>query len=106
MATLGNTSIWYKLSIYLYLHFQYNAWFILTLIGILFFILEKHKIQVDKKQFKSFFLLINVGLILSLFLSALWVEPPLIIYLLAAAGAIFQFWAFYKLFLILKKQKV
>lgn len=103
MATLGNTSIWYKLSIYFYLHFQYNAWFILALIGILFFIFEKFKIQLDRKLFKSFFLLINAGLILSLFLSALWVEPPLIIYILAAAGSVLQLIAFYKLFLILKK---
>jgi hypothetical protein len=28
MSTLGSTSHWYKNAIYLYLHFQYNGWFI------------------------------------------------------------------------------
>ena len=103
MATLGNTSIWYKLSIYFYLHFQYNAWFILALTGILFFILEKNGLNPEKKEFKSFFLLLNAGIILSFFLSVLWVEPPAIFYVLAAAGAVLQTFAFYKLYLILKK---
>ncbi len=103
MATLGNTSIWYKLSIYFYLHFQYNGWFILALTGILFFILEKNGLTPKKKDFKSFSILLNGGIILSFFLSVLWVDPPVIFYILAAAGAILQTVAFYKLFLILKK---
>ncbi|HET8887194.1 MAG TPA: hypothetical protein VFM70_12665 [Salinimicrobium sp.] len=104
MATLGNTSIWYKLSIYFYLHFQYNAWFILALIGILFFIFEKFQIEIGRKQFKSFFLLLNLGLIFSLFLSALWVENvPVFIYILAGIGGILQFAAFIQFFSILKK---
>ncbi len=103
MATIGNTSIWYKLSIYFYLHFQYNAWFILALLGVLFFTLEKAGLILPQKDFKIFFWMLNAGLILSLFLSALWVNPPVVIYLLGAAGAILQVAAFLKLFLILKK---
>lgn len=93
MATLGNTSIWYHLSIYFYLHFQYNAWFILALTGFLLYIIEKKGIEVPPQQFNKFFRLFNAGLILSLFLSALWTEPPAIVYLLAGAGALFQAWA-------------
>ena len=103
MATMGSTSIWYKLSIYFYLHFQYNGWFILALIGILFYILERNELKPQKGDFKSFFLLLNAGIILSFFLSVLWVEPPVGFYILSAAGAILQVLAFYKLFLILKK---
>ncbi len=101
MATLGNTSIWYKLSIYFYLHFQYNAWFILALLGIFFFLLEHIKVDIDKKEFNSFFLVLNAALILSLFLSALWVEPPVIFFILAAAGALLQVWAFIKFYKII-----
>lgn len=100
MATLGNTSIWYNLSIYFYLHFQYNAWFILALIGVMFYIIEIHEIEIPQKKFKHFFRVFNTGLILTLLLSALWVEPPFIIYLLGAIGALAQTWAivqFYKL---------
>ncbi|MCM4158329.1 hypothetical protein FHG64_12160 [Antarcticibacterium flavum] len=102
MATLGNTSIWYKLSIYFYLHFQYNAWFILALLGVLFFLVEHLNIRIDKKAFNSFFILLNAALILSLFLSALWVEPPAVFFILAAAGAIFQAWAFIQFFRIIR----
>ena len=102
MATFGKTSIWYKLSIYFYLHFQYNAWFILALCGILFFLFEKYKIRLDRKQFKRFFVLTNSGIILTLFLSGLWVEPPVILYILAGIGAILQVLAFLQFFRMLK----
>lgn len=98
MVTLGNTSIWYKLSIYFYLHFQYNAWFILALCGILFYILEKAKVFLTEKDFNFFFRYINYSIILTFFLSTLWVEPPIIFYILAGAGAILQFPAFFRLF--------
>ncbi len=93
MATLGNTSIWYHLSIYFYLHFQYNAWFVLALIGFLFYIMEVKGIQVPQDKFRRFFRIFNLGLILSLFLSALWTDPPVMVYLLGGAGALLQAWA-------------
>ena len=65
MATLGKTSIWYKLSIYFYLHFQYNAWFILALCGILFYFLEKNGPLKDRGSLSRFFYLTNVGILLS-----------------------------------------
>ena len=111
MATLGNTSIWYKLSIYFYLHFQYNAWFLLVLCGIVFYLLEKYKLKIEPTDFKEFYLNVNAGFILTLFLSALWVEPPMIFYFLGGTGAIFQlmgFWFFYRIIRsnwpLLKKQ--
>ncbi|MGB8705308.1 MAG: hypothetical protein WCD31_09785 [Gillisia sp.] len=106
MATLGKGSIWYKLAIYFYLHFQYNAWFIFAILGVLFYILEEAGLSFPQKNLNSFFLFLNAGVILSLFLSGLWVQPPLIFYLLGAAGAIFQILAFYRLFLLLRDQPV
>lgn len=104
MATLGSTSIWYKLSIYFYLHFQYNAWFILALLGVFFYVLEKKQLVFPEKDLNIFFNLLNSGLILTLFLSALWVDPPLIVYVLGGIGALLQLWAFVKFFLIIKKK--
>ncbi|QED38122.1 hypothetical protein FK178_10480 [Antarcticibacterium arcticum] len=98
MATLGNTSIWYKLSIYFYLHFQYNAWFILALAGVFFYILEKAGILIPKKDFRRFFNLLNAGVVLSLFLSVLWVKPPALFYTLAVLGGFFQIIALYHFF--------
>ena len=102
MATLGKTSIWYKISIYFYLHFQYNAWFIFALCGILFFFLEKRNITFQKRDFKTFFLLLNAGVILSFFLSILWIQPHWIFYVLAGIGAVLQAVAFVLFFKILK----
>lgn len=100
MVTLGSTSIWYKLSIYFYLHFQYNGWFILALCGVLFFIFKNSGVIISKIMFGQFFKLIIPSIILSFFLSTLWVEPPIIFYILAGAGAILQILAFWKLFKI------
>ena len=55
MVTLGSTSIWYKLSIYFYLHFQYNGWFMLALCGILFYVFNSIGVVISKKNFKIFF---------------------------------------------------
>lgn len=100
MSTLGSTSIWYKIAIYFYLHFQYNAWFILALLGIMFFVLEEQNLAPREKAFRSFFYLINTGLILSFFLSVLFAKPRAVFYFLAGAGAVLQVLAFWKLFQI------
>ncbi len=102
MSTLGSASIWYKLAIYFYLHFQYNGWFILALIGILFYLIEQLPVKIDKKRFNVFFYLLNLSIILSLFLSVLWTKPPIIFYILAALGAIIQVVAFLYFFRIIK----
>lgn len=103
MSTLGSTSIWYKIAIYFYLHFQYNAWFILALLGFLFFILEKQSLTPEESSFKIFFYLLNGGIVLSFFLSVLWTKPSAVFYNLAGIGAVLQVLAFWKLFLILAR---
>ncbi|SDK68886.1 hypothetical protein SAMN04488034_101119 [Salinimicrobium catena] len=104
MATLGKTSIWYKMAIYFYLHFQYNGWFILALCGVLFYFLEKLGLAPRKKDFSRFFYLLNAGVILSFFLSVLWIEPHWIFYALGALGAILQLMAFFEFFGILRNK--
>jgi hypothetical protein len=102
MGTLGSSSVWYKLSIYFYLHFQYNAWFILALLGILFYFLEQQNMECQKGHFKSFFRQLNAAVILSFFLSVLFTQPHWIFYLLGGAGALLQITAFHKLYKILR----
>lgn len=102
MATLGPESIWYKTSIYFYLHFQYNGWFVFALIGILFYILEEKGYQFDPAKIKSFFFLLNWGAILSFFLSILWVKPPLTYFVIGFIGGVIQLMAFSELYHLLK----
>ncbi len=90
MNTLGAVSIWYKTAIYFYLHFQYNGWMIFALLGLFVFILEKHEIEVDKR----FFWMFNSGMILSFFLSTLWMKPANVFYVLGGTGALLQLLGF------------
>ncbi len=94
MNTLGAESIWYRLSIYFYLHFQYNGWMILGLLGILIYILERNDIKIPKVTFNSFFWAINLGIVLSFSLSTLWTKPHLFFYIIGCLGAILQLMAF------------
>jgi len=103
MSTLGPESIWYKTSIYFYLHFQYNGWFILVLLGLLFFILEEKGIQYNLQKQKSFLLLLNFGIIFTVFLSVLWFRPPTVFYVLGGIGAVAQLLAFHDLYWMLKE---
>nr|WP_262923139.1 hypothetical protein [Arenibacter sp. N53] len=90
MTILGPESIWYRLAIYFYLHFQYNGWMILALAGLLFYLLEKQQIIISPSIFKKFFWTTLVGIVLSFFLSTLWTQPELIYYILGGLGALLQ----------------
>lgn len=101
ISLLGKSSIWYRLAIYFYLHFQYNAWFLLALCGCLFYFLEENNFEVSRKDFRIFYYLINSGIIFSFFLSALWTKPPVFIYILAAIGTLLQTFGYYWLYRII-----
>lgn len=94
MSTVGEASSLYRNSIYFYLHFQYNGWFILALFGVLFYIFEQLKIKISSKGFKTFFRLFNIGVILTFTISVLWMKLPLIANIIAGLGALLQLIAF------------
>ncbi len=105
MSTLGATSIWYRLAIYFYLHFQYNGWMVLALIGVLFYILERKQIYISQNIFKKFFWFFNIGIILSFFLSTLFTNPSIYIYFVGGLGGTIQLLGFGFLIQFLIKQK-
>lgn len=94
MNTLGAESIWYRLAIYFYLHFFYNGWMIMALVGIFFYVLESLQVRLPDKSFKWFFWCINLGIVLSFSLSTLFTNPPVIFNLLGGIGGILQLAAF------------
>lgn len=98
MNTLGNTSPWYRNAIYFYLHFQYNGWFLVALFGILFRLFEQYKITLSEKHFKQFYFLLNIGVVLTFFISILWMQPHWIFNGFAIAGGVLQIFAFFILF--------
>lgn len=108
MKTAGSGSDLYRNAIYFYLHFQYNGWFILALLGIFLYILERYKIVLPKKTFQSFFWLMNIGVILTFGISLLWMKPNILMYYFSGLGSLFQLIAFYILFknVAIFKQKI
>jgi len=102
MSTLGAQSIWYRLSIYFYLHFQYNGWMLLALLGLFLFVQEQRGHNIPQRSFVRFFTAINLGIVLTFFLSTLWTEPSPWLYVLGGVGAMVQigallvFWTFAK----------
>jgi hypothetical protein len=94
MNTLGAESIWYRLAIYFYLHFLYNGWMIMALVGIFLFILENRHVKISDKTSKCFFRCINPGILLSFFLSTLFANPSILFIVLGGVGAVLQLIAF------------
>lgn len=94
MTTWGPTSIWYRIAIYFYLHFQYNGWMILALVGVFFRVLELQEIKIAETNFKRFFYALSMGIVLSFLLSVLWTNPPSWVYVLGGLGALLQLVAF------------
>lgn len=81
----------YDMSIYFYLHFQYNGWLTLFLIGLLITILSSQKIQFKQRYLKLGFWLYFFSLFPGYLLSVLWVEGlTSFANVLAAAGSIGQ----------------
>ncbi len=105
MTTLGPTSVWYRLSIYFYLHFQYNGWMLLAIIGILLFILERNGIAFSRKHHKNIFIIVNTSVITTFFLSTLWTEPKGIMYILSAVGGVLQIVCFFYALMGIKSNK-
>ncbi|MEM1260725.1 MAG: hypothetical protein AAGH81_19530, partial [Bacteroidota bacterium] len=99
MNTLGPSSPWYRMAIYFYLHFQYNAWMMMALLGIFLLVLDQNGHVIQKLIFTKIFWCLNMGIVLSFFLSSLWTKPPWPFYVLGIFGAVLQLVAF---FLLLK----
>lgn len=98
MATLGPASVWYRMAIYFYLHFQYNGWMVLAVAGLFLHVWEQHGSVMPPQTFRRIFRLLHAGIILTFLLSTLWAEPPGWVYLAGGAGAVLQGIALWQLF--------
>lgn len=88
MATKMNDQNWYLVSIYFYLHFQYNGWFLFAGMGLLADKLES--IVTAQKSLRYAFLLFCFACIPAYLLSVLWVPFLGSIYLILIAAVIAQ----------------
>ncbi len=81
----------FDMAIYFYLHFQYNGWLTLALIGLILYLFYKKGIPVHTLQIKRGFWIYFLALFPSYLLSVLWVEElGTISYAVGALGGIGQ----------------
>jgi hypothetical protein len=82
---------WYDFAIYFYLHFQYNGFFTLTILGLIIHHLEKDHRHLFLENIRNPIIYgLAMAILLTYFLSVLGTEPPLIFYLLGGLGAVIQ----------------
>lgn len=88
MATHNVEQHWYLGSVYFFLHFQYNGWFLFTCIGLM---TDKLLKNVSPDILKKIFWLFAAACIPAYFLSILWLPVPWWIYTIIVMAAFSQF---------------
>ncbi len=97
---------WYIGSVYFFLHFQYNGWFLFSILGFFVYFLSRLTYQPGCYTSPWIFRLFFVSAFPAYFLSALWMKLPDWIYWLAVAAGIVQILAmvlFIRLYLCCKQ---
>ena len=102
IASGGVGSDLYFMAIYFYLHFLYNGFFIFTLFGMFFWLLKKRELSINSVGLEKFINLMNASCVLTLFLSALWMQPRTYVYLIGAVAGIIQLLAIGQLWRIVR----
>ena len=102
---LYNTPL-YDLAIYFYLHFLYNGFFILMIIGLLLRTLEINNIYFDEQHSKKVFWYLGIAIIPTFAMSALGFYPSLFNYALSIIGGLMQLLATWYLFKLIFSKSV
>jgi hypothetical protein len=93
-ATGYGQSQWYYFSIFFYLHFQYNGFFLFAALGLFLKQLEEKKILQSQQKITLFRKTLFVSCFPAYFLSVIWSEPGILVILVAAFGALLQLFSF------------
>ena len=102
IVTQGKTELYYN-TVYFYLHFLYNGFFVFGLFGLLFKAFENKKISISENYKKYFFVLLNIACIPAYILSILWSSNNLILNIIGFLASILQVISLLFLFKILKQ---
>lgn len=93
MAIGGKDTIWYQLSVYFYLHFQYNGWMLFGLFGLFYALLESWGVSLNTSRVKKVYRLLQAGVILSFFSNVLWTQPPLYVHIVTGISGLLLLWS-------------
>jgi len=103
MASGQESSIWYRLSIYFYLHFQSNGWFVTQMLALILLFVAKQRTSPYPNAAKIALYFFVAGVLLSYAQSAIWTHPPIWVFVVALAGALLQISGLGMLFFEIRK---
>lgn len=101
VGLLGKTSAFYQIAIQFFLHFQFNGWFIIAVLALLF---HQMKVKVENHTFFSFYKWLIVGTVLTFALPVSWFISNPVLTWINGVGVVVQLVAFVKLILMLRSQ--
>ena len=81
---------WYPLSVYFYLHCQYNGWFVFFLVAVLSQYRHERGLPVHTIAARRSLGWLAGGCVLTFALSVLWINPPGWVYAIAVGGGLVQ----------------
>ncbi|MFO7674553.1 MAG: hypothetical protein R6V74_12660 [Lutibacter sp.] len=90
IVTQGKTDLYYN-TVYFYLHFLYNGFFVFALFGLLFKIFENQQLVISEKLKQHFFRYLNLACILAYALSVLWSTDDLLFNAVGFVASMLQF---------------
>lgn len=105
MANGLGQSQWYYFSVYFYLHFQYNGFFLFGVFSLFFGLLERKKISFDAARAKRIGKILAVTCVPAYLLSVLWAEPGPIFNITGGVAAAIQLVALIMLIALLKQNR-
>jgi hypothetical protein len=89
LVTQGKTTLYYN-TVYFYLHFLYNGFFVFVLFGLLFKVIENQNIVIDNKLQKYFFVFLNIACIPAYALSVLWSNVSILYNVIGFIASVLQ----------------
>ena len=101
VGLLGKTSAFYQIAIQFFLHFQFNGWFIIVVLALLF---HQMQLKVENRVFFSFYKWLIVGTILTFALPVSWFVSSPVLTWINGVGVVVQLVAFVKLVQMLRPQ--
>ncbi len=99
MNTAASQTAWYYIAVQFYLHFQFNGWFILALIALIFkYLIEDKQLKIEVKDYQLFLAFYLPALLFTFFHVLTWAYGRSFSYIINGVGVVFQLIAILILF--------
>jgi len=102
LITQGRTVLYHN-TIYFYLHFLYNGYFVFVLFGLLFKIFEQQNILISNKLQQNFFWYLNIACVPAYALSVLWSSVSIVYNVIGFVASILQLLSLFYLLKLLRQ---